>query len=338
MDAVLDSWITSTKDDECELIVRSPGAVFYLQWRPSELKDAQLVADFYKFLTILKSDDDSDDHEEAGDHKQSVAEKLKQPFDAVVSALAPQPPKPPFTLHHWVYPEWFSLVATGEGNRILPRRDDKNPRMPPGQPRQSMQGLELDKWVPKWYSSHEVQIIPEPRKPPLLSTPSKVLVEGKTCHFKGSKPLATFRELETFRNIADALATNRISPDTRISRLHGLVCDRNASNQERIVGLLLVYIEPKITTAPSTLANAAWSASKETLQRWVTELATLVLTLHNAGILWGDAKPDNVLVDKNDNLWLTDFDGGYTPPWRPGRARATSSGLNVCQGYVYGGK
>ena len=34
--------------------------------------------------------------------------------------------------------------------------------------------------------------------------------------------------------------------------------------------------------------------------------------LHNAGLVWGDAKPDNILIDKNDDAWVIDFGGGYT--------------------------
>lgn len=61
--------------------------------------------------------------------------------------------------------------------------------------------------------------------------------------------------------------------------------------------------------------NIARSTNQETRKRWAKELGTTVQTLHKAGIQWGDAKPDNILVDKNDDLWLIDFDGGYTRTW-----------------------
>ncbi|KAK2924448.1 hypothetical protein FoTM2_014725 [Fusarium oxysporum f. sp. vasinfectum] len=37
--------------------------------------------------------------------------------------------------------------------------------------------------------------------------------------------------------------------------------------------------------------------------------------LHEEGIVWGDAKPDNVLIDKDENAWIIDFGGSYTPGW-----------------------
>jgi hypothetical protein len=32
-------------------------------------------------------------------------------------------------------------------------------------------------------------------------------------------------------------------------------------------------------------------------------------------IIWGDAKADNFMVDKNDELWIIDFGGSYTEGW-----------------------
>jgi tRNA A-37 threonylcarbamoyl transferase component Bud32 len=43
----------------------------------------------------------------------------------------------------------------------------------------------------------------------------------------------------------------------------------------------------------------------------------MVHQLHTAGIVWGDAKPDNVLIDYNNDAWLIDFGGGYTNGWVP---------------------
>lgn len=31
--------------------------------------------------------------------------------------------------------------------------------------------------------------------------------------------------------------------------------------------------------------------------------------LHGIGIVWGDGKAENVLIDINDNAWIIDFGG-----------------------------
>jgi serine/threonine protein kinase len=40
-----------------------------------------------------------------------------------------------------------------------------------------------------------------------------------------------------------------------------------------------------------------------------------VSLLHDNGIIWGDAKADNFMVDANDELWIIDFGGSYTEGW-----------------------
>jgi serine/threonine protein kinase len=79
-----------------------------------------------------------------------------------------------------------------------------------------------------------------------------------------------------------------------------------------LVGLLLTYIENK-----GTLGDVApWSdcTNEDRLRRSI-QIQNYVKCLHEAGVVWGDAKPENVLVDMNGDAWLIDFGGSYTLGW-----------------------
>ena len=39
----------------------------------------------------------------------------------------------------------------------------------------------------------------------------------------------------------------------------------------------------------------------------------LVVELQEGGVVWGDVKPDTILVDTDDDTWIAGFGGSYTP-------------------------
>lgn len=86
--------------------------------------------------------------------------------------------------------------------------------------------------------------------------------------------------------------------------------------QKRVVGMLLNYINPKRRGILGTLKCVAYEeSSRQHLRRWPDELERQLSDLHRAGCIWGDAKPENVLADVDDNVWVIDFGGGHTPEW-----------------------
>jgi RIO-like serine/threonine protein kinase len=50
-------------------------------------------------------------------------------------------------------------------------------------------------------------------------------------------------------------------------------------------------------------------------RKWADQIEYTLLELHRIGLVWGDAKAGNVVIDREDNAWLVDFGGGYTLPW-----------------------
>ena len=44
------------------------------------------------------------------------------------------------------------------------------------------------------------------------------------------------------------------------------------------------------------------------------------------GVVWGDVKPDNILIDEGGDAWAIDFGGGYSPDWINHEKRDTMEG------------
>lgn len=136
-------------------------------------------------------------------------------------------------------------------------------------------------------------------------------------------------ELETYQRIRDA----SINPNIRISRLHGLVRD----DEGIVYGLLLTYID----CARRTLYCAARKPGQDNLllQKWSRQLKGVLGQFHDTGIAWGDAKPDNILVDHANDLWLVDFGGSYAEGWVPkelaGTVEGDLVGLKRITEYIY---
>ncbi|TKW55962.1 hypothetical protein CTA1_5149 [Colletotrichum tanaceti] len=48
------------------------------------------------------------------------------------------------------------------------------------------------------------------------------------------------------------------------------------------------------------------------LKTTATSLYKLITDKPSIGIIWGDVKAENVLIDSDDNAWIIDFRGNYT--------------------------
>ncbi|OPB41342.1 hypothetical protein A0O28_0080600 [Trichoderma guizhouense] len=136
------------------------------------------------------------------------------------------------------------------------------------------------------------------------------LKDGTAAYLKLTDPgdkSILLHELETYRKIHYA----HLDETLQISRLIGLVQIRD-DQEVMVYGLLLTYID----CDHMTLRCAVQPETPEHLRnRWATQVGDTLARLHDAGVVWGDAKPENVLVDQQDDAWIIDFGGGYTEGW-----------------------
>lgn len=115
----------------------------------------------------------------------------------------------------------------------------------------------------------------------------------------------TMKELLAYSKIHTA----KFDATVRTSRLDGLVEDDNG----HVMGLLLSYIDCRGATLHCI--DGRDPKYSELRQKWGDQISHTLKCLHSRGIIWGDAKAANVLIDANGDAYSIDFGGGYTKGW-----------------------
>ena len=315
---------TMEETQDFELSIRHHSSVFYIRYSAKNIPTL-----FEERFRIFN------DYYHRGD--PSAADQLIKPFEPCMESLAPRHHQREL-LSDYLYPPQFVLEATAdpENERIVPLREFVD-FLPPGTYMDRWPELEdLHDWVTNIYTSSQIRLACPEQDTRLGGPAFQVLVDSKPSFFKK----ATQTELRTYKQIQVALALGRITPDLRICHLHGVVIDSDdgtttASGSDmgpvrgqRLVGVLLTFIEtddPRMGTLLDRVDGGSYS-SPATLSRWARELDEIVARLHDAGIIWGDAKPENIVVDRDDNIWVTDFGGSYTEGWVDGKVAGTMEG------------
>jgi hypothetical protein len=212
------------------------------------------------------------------------------------------------TLQDFLYPETvvYTLRAT-ENDTVVPVPYE-DPAVMKNSP--SFGAYISDELCSSFLSFHpsDIEICAKHAEDALSDMPRKVLLKnGATAYFKafgfGDRQLIE-RELKNYKKIEEA----SLKEGLRISRLYGLVRHENGL----VFGLLISCVD----CGAMTLTSAVGDDNPPSLRRkWAEKIKFIVKRLHEAGIVWGDAKPENILVDFNEDAWITDFGGGYTEGW-----------------------
>ncbi|KAK4663431.1 hypothetical protein QC763_0098480 [Podospora pseudopauciseta] len=321
--------LTFNLESDITLEIVYGGAAFRICYNARTLAASPYALEQHHELYRILYKDDPD-----GGFWQAV-ERLRKPFEELMTQMAPNPPiELTRYLHSYLYPPWFILEAgVAESGRVQPYFKAALSRQEFGRPGEYITNNFLQPYLSPLlnsklnkYSSRQVQVLAQ--TPQLV--PSRVLVDGTVYFFKPwiSGQVHGYHELQSYRKIlADTEASPPLLADARICRLYGLIIDNDddvlqhypLDNGEeghsgtRLVGLLLTYIENR-----GTLKDLApWSddCTNEDRLRWSGQIHYSVEYLHNAGVIWGDAKPQNVLIDMEGDAWLIDFGGSYTPGW-----------------------
>ncbi|KAL2192372.1 hypothetical protein P885DRAFT_47866 [Corynascus similis CBS 632.67] len=317
------SFTTSNEDDNCQwfmLEIKLHASRFRISVSPSNFRNSAVRSgEFQKYFALLLSENDDPDGsvEESEEREGDVpsGNSLYDCFDWAVipclgefERLAPAPPPlergVQLSLSHFLVVTSFEcdlvaiddVLAPGKIERIDNMDEDCWPSPSSG-----------DAWTTSFpsFTPTEVAVICNDPDHPFDSNPTQVRVGQQRLYFKGCDldDMVAKKEVETYERIASA----SFGADVRTSRLYGVV--RNEKNQ--LVGLLLYHIEED---TPLTFALGP-ETSSVLKNRWAQQIQDTMAALHQAGITWGDAKPDNILIDVHGDAWLIDFGGGRTEGW-----------------------
>ncbi|KAF5016671.1 hypothetical protein F66182_11575 [Fusarium sp. NRRL 66182] len=312
----LTHWQVHETEIDCALVFRSTsGQVFYCHILPTKFVQSPAVEEtYFKCLEILRTGEvEIDDFYEEDAH-----DWLFQSFEPLITQLvqcsgvdAVANP----TLAHYFFPwQTYNLHLVAVKDEVKPQLIETGHHgwSSPVIKVDNNFLLELNQWTQS-YTPSEVHLCYDRPEESLIKTPKRTTVLGQdgrpiTCFFKkfglsfGSSHAK--KELEAMKKISTARLPP--PPKTYICHLVGVVREEN-----NLLGMLFAWID-----GGGVLSEARAAKSSAALkQRWLSQINTSIEQLHDKGIVWGDAKADNILIDRDENAWVIDFGGSYTLGW-----------------------
>jgi hypothetical protein len=318
----VENHVTSFRDDDVYFRVRRNGKLFYIQIYPSRFVNSPATTEKYmSYLEVLRSGEEVIDDI----YETDVLDWATQPFESFFVELAPDPAPPGgygdirVTLWDYMSPEFFVFELDIIDEELRPHQVDNGSFMSRSR---RLPHDDLDPDLESWttvYGPAEIILSFKNPEDALFKEPHKVLIDNEQteCFYKPcNSRSATRAELNAYKKIAAAGLDSRL----RVCHLYGVVMGED----DAVEGLLLTYINDGYCTLGQYFGPDQPTA--EVKQRWADEIESTLAELHKAGVVWGDVKGENVLLDPDRNPWIIDFGGGYTPGWVDKEAAGTVEG------------
>lgn len=110
--------------------------------------------------------------------------------------------------------------------------------------------------------------------------------------------------------------------------------------KNNIIGFLTTRTPTSYPTLSSVLQHR-FDAPNHTVslaqkEKWLNQLDHTVSELHGVNLIWGDVQPDNIIIDTDDNAWVTEFGRWNSPPWAAEEMRGTKEGDILALGRLRG--
>lgn len=313
-------WQVHETEDDCDIIIRTNnGGAFYCNISPSRFhRSPRVTEQYFNCLDLLRSgEEEKDDF-----YMEDACDWLSKPFQPLIAQLAPgtATSRRP-TLSQYLFPPHFvcTLEATDEKLHPLRLNTQEHGWAKPMIIVNDDYLRDLDQWT-RSYHPNDIELGYNRAQDVLIRRPTKVrIINGSGDEGYNNSPTTYFffkrfelsfgarhakAELKTCKKVA--MAHIPPPPEAWICRLHGVV--RDGTN---LFGMLFTWIDAK-----GVLSGARAAQSSAQLRRhWAASITASLEKLHQADIVWGDAKAENILIDRDDNAWIIDFGGSYTVGW-----------------------
>lgn len=300
---------SSERNKDAQLNIFVSDKHFQVELKASNFeKSPTLLAEYLRHVERLEPDYLPESEEDFEDPLEELADWALECFKPIFQEIPPLKAGRNYTLHDCLFPEVLHYSLCVVETKLLPVFLDSVGR------ERFMGALlsesqELGYSVFPTYRPDEINVPVSDVSSSLPAIPRKVYIKGQQLAFFKSVGAgdvnSTFRELKAYARIKPDILSQSINT----CKLYGIV---QIPSSGRIVGLLLSHIEFDNRTLLCAGTDPRYASMRH---KWMDQITRSVEELHAHGVVWGDAKPDNVLIDVQDDAYLIDFGGGYTSGW-----------------------
>lgn len=242
-----------------------------------------------------------------------IEAKCEAVFKDLSASLKPYDRDSTLNFHQFIHPVTINLEIKTINGVVTVIRHDDNPPWPAFVETQGLDciGVKLpeDAAYPV-YLSPRVQVVDS------SGTVPKVLIDGVEYRCKLNKdPGITKYEHDKYLKMM-AIGVKKLN----VPAFKGYVKDSATSD---VFGLLIEDIKSENRDLLRTMGEPSFPSAEpgelptlERRQKWISQIEHTIKQLHEHDVIWGDVKPENVIIDTDDNARLIDFGGGGTMPWK----------------------
>lgn len=339
-------------EDNCALTVLSGGVRFHIiadteKLRSQSAPSQRAAEEFLHLVQKVKSlgADDQDQEKKPADDHEVASPSTDSGVDVTGPDTADSLRDAEAALHDWMmgfltsdldrlapgdqqcdHPtleEWydcpthfFNLEATKDGVRAieLESNQDLHDRMHKLKP-----ALQIPKYIRNldvpWYSASDLIVLACSDELAAYH-PCKVRLrnsqDDKTYFLKlVDEPGPNKREIRLLHRIAKL----GLHSELRCPELEALITFSSPTSSGIAKITILGFLQTDIKNPTPLTLKLDPSIPQRQRDEWATEADRMKAVLHKNGIVWGDAKADNFMVDEDEQLWIIDFGGSYTEGW-----------------------